>query len=65
MLTFVYPWEKLGGCIIVDVGGGVGSVSMALLRMFPQLRSLVQDRPEAVRDGQNVSLKPPFFEQPF
>jgi hypothetical protein len=50
----VYPWNDLGKTTIVDLGGGIGSVSMALLKSFPQLSSIIQDRPEAVTNGRRV-----------
>ena len=50
----MYPWAELGDTTIIDVGGGVGSVSLGLLQTFPNLKSIVQDRPEAVRDGTTV-----------
>ena len=54
-LTYpVYPWASLGEATIIDVGGGIGAVSLALLNEFPQLKSIVQERPEAVTNGRNV-----------
>jgi 16S rRNA G1207 methylase RsmC len=43
---------------MIDVGGGIGAVSLALLKEFPQLKSIVQERPEAVTNGRNVSSAP-------
>ncbi|KAF2123516.1 sterigmatocystin 8-O-methyltransferase precursor [Dothidotthia symphoricarpi CBS 119687] len=38
-----YPWDKLGGGKVVDVGGGSGHMSVALARAFPKLEFVVQD----------------------
>lgn len=35
----------------MDVGGGIGTVSMALTKMQPQLNLVVQDRASVVADG--------------
>ena len=36
---------------VVDVGGGIGTVSMALAKMQPNLKLVVQDRAAVVVDG--------------
>ncbi|KAH9033355.1 S-adenosyl-L-methionine-dependent methyltransferase [Lactarius pseudohatsudake] len=47
-----YAWEKLPpGSLIVDVGGGVGSQSLALARRHPDLRFVVQDREAVLGDA--------------
>lgn len=46
-----YDWEKLGFGTVVDVGGSLGSIDVALARKFPSLRLIVQDRPEVVEQG--------------
>lgn len=44
-----YPWSELPkGTVCVDVGGGIGGLTEALLREFPNLQGVVQDRPEVV-----------------
>ncbi|TFY61604.1 hypothetical protein EVJ58_g4421 [Rhodofomes roseus] len=46
-----YPWEALSGATVVDVGGGVGSMSMELATQFPKLHFVVQDRGPVVEQG--------------
>lgn len=47
-----FPWEDLPhGATVVDVGGGVGGFSMQLLRVYPHLNCVVEDRAEVVRQG--------------
>lgn len=44
-----YPWSDFAdGTTCVDLGGGVGALTSALLRHFPNLNGIVQDRPEVV-----------------
>lgn len=50
-----YPWHLLeqgAGHLIVDVGGGVGHLSIALAQKYPSLRFEVQDLPETVAMGE-------------
>jgi 6-hydroxytryprostatin B O-methyltransferase len=44
-------WAGLArrGAVLVDVGGSTGHASVALVREFPGIRAVVQDRPEVVR----------------
>jgi hypothetical protein len=44
------PVEWRGDETVVDVGGGNGSLLVALLRLHPGLRGIVFDLPETVRD---------------
>lgn len=44
----------LGDSTVVDVGGGHGPVSIGLAKLFPRLRFIVQDLPEAI--GSRPSL---------
>ncbi|KAH9024025.1 S-adenosyl-L-methionine-dependent methyltransferase [Lactarius deliciosus] len=47
-----YAWEKLPpGSLVVDVGGGVGSQSLALARRHPDLRFVIQDREAVLSDA--------------
>lgn len=48
-----FPWRDLPhGATVVDVGGGVGGFSMQLLRVYPHLNCVVEDRAEVVRQGE-------------
>ncbi|KAL9008751.1 MAG: hypothetical protein Q9173_006154 [Seirophora scorigena] len=47
-----YDWASLGERTIVDVGGSHGSLSIAIAEQNPQLRFVVQDRPQVVALGQ-------------
>jgi tRNA1(Val) A37 N6-methylase TrmN6 len=41
--------------VIIDVGGGVGTISMALAREHEHLKFIIQDLPAVVEDGIQVS----------
>ncbi|KAI9833494.1 MAG: hypothetical protein M1819_003652 [Sarea resinae] len=46
-LATLYPWEKLQkGSTIVDIGGSVGHVSIAIAERFPHLNFVIQDLPD-------------------
>ncbi|KAH9054233.1 S-adenosyl-L-methionine-dependent methyltransferase [Lactarius vividus] len=66
-----YAWEKLPpSSLVVDVGGGVGSQSLALARRYPNLHFVVQDRdsywkknmPDALDSGRVKLLGLSFFD---
>lgn len=51
----VFDWAGLPeDSLVVDVGGGVGTVSTQLAAVHPKLRFVVQDRPAVVEDGKKV-----------
>jgi hypothetical protein len=45
-----YPWDTVSS--IVDVGSGIGGISLHLANMFPHLRITNQDLPEVVEQAQ-------------
>lgn len=48
-----YAWNELPhGAVVVDVGGGVGGFIMQLLRVYPHLDCVVEDRAEVVKQGE-------------
>ena len=47
-----YPWSEFpDGTVCVDLGGGIGHVTEALLKRYPNLHGVVQDRPEVVEQA--------------
>ena len=64
-----YDWASLGKGTVVDVGGGVGTVSIALATAFPLLRLVVQDRPDVVQNAKvedpNIADRITFMEHDF
>ncbi|KAL4789761.1 S-adenosyl-L-methionine-dependent methyltransferase [Aspergillus venezuelensis] len=76
--AYDFPWADLGDALVVDVGGGVGGFVLQLLPVYPQLRFIVQDRaevlrqaeteiwpievPEAVKDGRVQFMEHDFFQ---
>ena len=53
-----YDWAALGsGAHVVDVGGGMGHVSIALAKAFPELRFTVQDFGKVVENGEREFLE--------
>ena len=53
-----YDWKSLPAkALVVDVGGGVGSASLALAKEFPDLRFVVQDRQPAIANGIEVWIQ--------
>ncbi|KAJ7749594.1 O-methyltransferase [Mycena maculata] len=48
-----FKWASLpGNTLIVDVGGGIGSVSLEIARRNPCIRFIIQDKASVVREGQ-------------
>ena len=51
-----FPWHELkDGAVVVDVGGGIGSTAMLLAHTFPNLKFVIQDRPQVAEQGTAVS----------
>ena len=50
----VYPWASEKNAHIVDVGGGIGSATLPILRAFSDLRLTVQDLPDSAPEFQEV-----------
>ncbi|KLO09400.1 S-adenosyl-L-methionine-dependent methyltransferase [Schizopora paradoxa] len=47
-----YDWQSIAkGGQVVDVGGGVGTVSMRLASAYPEMNIVIQDRQSVVEDG--------------
>ena len=44
---------------MVDVGGGVGSLTLQLIRAYPHLRYVVQDRPKIIPASVKARLEVP------
>ncbi|KZO90320.1 S-adenosyl-L-methionine-dependent methyltransferase [Calocera viscosa TUFC12733] len=50
-----FPWDTLPeGTTICDVGGGIGTISMALAARFPQLRFVLQEMPGTLEQARRV-----------
>ncbi|GAA6057243.1 hypothetical protein JCM3770_003819 [Rhodotorula araucariae] len=50
-----FPWQALPqDALVVDVGGGVGSLDLEILKVAPQVKVIVQDRPEVVPEALEV-----------
>jgi hypothetical protein len=54
-----------GDEVVVDVGGGNGSLLLALLERHPRMRGVVLDLPETVRDEQALGERCAFVEGSF
>ena len=51
----VFDWGSLKpGSLVVDVGGGLGHVSMDIARACPELRVSVYDTPGTAKDAVEV-----------
>ncbi|KIP12880.1 hypothetical protein PHLGIDRAFT_97630 [Phlebiopsis gigantea 11061_1 CR5-6] len=42
-VNYDFPWKSLGNSTVVDVGGGIGSMSLELAKIYPDLKFVVQD----------------------
>jgi hypothetical protein len=50
-----FDWKSLKqDALVVDVGGGVGSATLHLMKDYPHLRYVVQDRPKVIADAVKV-----------
>lgn len=50
-----FEWQALPeGSLVVDVGGGVGNLTMALAKVHGHLRYIVQDRPAVAKEGEQL-----------
>ena len=50
--TLACDWKSLSNdAVVVDVGGGVGEISLTLAREYEHLRFVIQDLHGAVEDG--------------
>ena len=47
-----FPWGSGGELTVVDVGGGLGHVSRALVDHSPNVKCIVEDSPDVVAQGQ-------------
>ncbi|KAF8626088.1 hypothetical protein AX15_005085 [Amanita polypyramis BW_CC] len=55
-LIIAYDWQSLpDNSLIVDVGGGIGSIPLVLAQSFGKLRFIIQDHPKVIEDGLKVS----------
>ncbi|KAJ7159170.1 S-adenosyl-L-methionine-dependent methyltransferase [Mycena crocata] len=43
-----YPWAQLGKTTVVDVGGGIGALSLPLLQKYDDLAVVIQDRESVI-----------------
>ncbi|KAK8138919.1 S-adenosyl-L-methionine-dependent methyltransferase [Apiospora sp. TS-2023a] len=56
-----YPWGDLGGATVVDMGGNMGYVSVAIAQAFPKLKFVVQDT-EGMRSAEALASVPQSFQ---
>ncbi|KAL9608656.1 MAG: hypothetical protein Q9167_006523 [Letrouitia subvulpina] len=53
-LVAAFPWGSEGELTVVDVGGGLGHVSRALMDHNPNVKCIVQDSPNIIIQGQDT-----------
>jgi hypothetical protein len=52
-----FDWKSLQqDALVVDVGGGVGSWTLQLMKAYPHLRYVIQERSRVIPDGIKVCL---------
>lgn len=49
-----FDWASLGHGTVVDVAGGIGTVSRELAKFFPNLKFIVQDQPEVLSTAPDI-----------
>ncbi|KAF8910695.1 O-methyltransferase [Mucidula mucida] len=50
-----FDWSQLPqDSVVVDVGGGIGSLAKELTRNYPHLRIIVQDLPKVIEDAEKL-----------
>ena len=55
LISLGFEWTSLAaGSKVVDVGGGVGNLTMALAKEHKHLQFIVQDRPGTAKEGEAV-----------
>jgi len=42
--------------VVVDVGSGVGTVSMVIAKQVPQVKFILQDRPAVMEHAKSVGI---------
>ncbi|OSX68054.1 hypothetical protein POSPLADRAFT_1043216 [Postia placenta MAD-698-R-SB12] len=53
--TYVdYPWHTLGSRTVIDVGGGLGGMSLELAKRYPDLKFVVQDREAVIEKAELI-----------
>ena len=51
-----YDWKSLGKATVVDMGGSVGPLAIALADNFPNLTLIVQDLPATIEEAKKTPL---------
>lgn len=63
-LASAFPWGSSGNELtVIDVGGGLGHVSQALVAHNPNIRCIVQDSPDVISQAQKQDLGPDIRER--
>ncbi|KAH8099822.1 S-adenosyl-L-methionine-dependent methyltransferase [Cristinia sonorae] len=52
-----FPWADLGQSTVVDVGGGIGGMSLDLAKRYPNLSFIIQDREPVLKQAHAVWSK--------
>lgn len=51
-----FDWDSVPqGGLVVDVGGGIGNISLEIARARPDLQIVVEDRPQVIEKAKEVS----------